>query len=335
MFQKVFSLDVMLVVGIVSLVWSCDGGEESAGLSVTEVSTETVAPAGVRVAFSVRNEGGAPVNGLSLDDVEILADDRPLSAEGIAEPVLVESPNAAHSTLLLIDLSNGAIDGEMLDAELDAAVELADYLAPDQRIAVYVYAGSTRFDRVVDFTADMDEVLALIGPSGSLRGHEGLGSRDLYRSISWALDDLEALSLPLASSKTLVVFAAGGDQAMAETSINTQARIQVAADRDIRVFTLGVGPNVDLDELEAFGIHGAEWSTDPEDLPAAALRTAFLISEMSGGIYLLGLCSPRVGGERTLTLNIHSGAESGSLIVTYDADGFDMAGCDPEAIIRD
>jgi hypothetical protein len=84
--------------------------------------------------------------------------------------------------------------------------------------------------------------LAAIGPAGSLRGSEGLGSRDLYRSTSWALDDLEALSLPPTSSKTLVVFAYGGDQAMAETSTNTLARIQVAADHDLRIFTLGVGP---------------------------------------------------------------------------------------------
>jgi hypothetical protein len=338
MTRLIGTIALVLACVVIALVPCCGGdGDGAPGLVVTEVSTDTLPPAGVRVVFTVRDGRGEPVSGLDITEVEVMADDRPLASEGVDEPVLVSDPGSESSVLLLLDLSNGTVDSgaESLDAELDAALEMVGYLVPEHRVAVYVYAGPSHFGAVVPFTSDASRHEEVIGPSDSLRGSEGLGTRDMYDAITWALDDLEAAGGGDGLvNRALVLFAGGPDQAMAQDPVNIQARIEAGAAQGVRVFTIGVGAQADAGELRDFGPDGTEQVDDPLELPAAGLRVAYRIDELSGGSYALGICSPRVGGERTFTLNVEHGGSTGSLTVTYDADGFDMAGCDP-AVVAD
>ena len=44
--------------------------------------------------------------------------------------------------------------------------------------------------------------------------------------------------------------------------------------------------------------------------------------------YVIGVCSPVEGPDRSLTLNATYGLKTGTLSADYDATGFDLTGCD-------
>lgn len=310
---------------------NCGSNGENHKLTVMEVTTETIPPAGVRVVFSVRNEQDEPVAGLTIENLELLADGQPLEDEGVPSPLLAVDPDAEHSVLILLDLSSGLVASDLLQPQLDAALRLAEALLPDSNVALAIYAGPTHFSIEVPLTSDISALNAGIE---ALQNSEGLGTRDLYGSILQSLEELTTASQGITAVRSLVFFTGGSDQALAVSEDSVEAAINEATEQGTQVYGISLGDTIDRDLLNRLAPSGVEISKSNDDLPAIASRVASEVVQVMSGRYVLAFCSPRVSGERQLKLIVSKDGAQGDLEISYNADGFDMVGCDP-AVIAD
>ena len=304
------------------------GSEYRSCLKLEEVMTSEVTPAGVRTVFRVAGCDGAPIADLRTGEVSVLLDGQALQSEGDVAPILTQEVEFQLNTLLLLDVSDSIVDNNNLLPMIEAARTAAHALvAQGHRVALYQFAGPPYFGPVQDFTTD---VAALDAALDGLATTTGFGTTDLYGSLEKAAQIL-AMERPTEaiSSETLVVFTDGTDEAMVSDAETAQAAIGAA---DLNVFTVGLGGDVNQAELTAFGVDGFEWAQDAGDLAAAFAAVTQRIADLAHSYYLMAVCSPRVGGEREMTIVVRRGDEAGRLTVSYDADGFDMVGCDPEVV---
>ncbi len=307
-----------------------DGNDEDylECLEIKELLTSEVPPAGVRTVFQLLDCDGYPIPDLSDEEIEVLLDGEPIRTEGDVASVLTQEVNFASYALLLLDMSDSIVDAGGLTAMLEAARNLVHKLVADgSRVAVYRFAGPQYFAEVQEFTAvesELDDALEELSLS------DGLGTTDLYGSIPKALNVLTQTGDPdILTTKTLVVFTDGSDEAMAATRKSAEEAVNSS---EANVFTVGLGGDVDQEELVAFGKDGFEWAEDAEKLDQAFDAVRQRIVDLSRSHYLLGVCSPRAGSWHDLSLVVRRGSESGRLDVFYDASGFDIVGCDAEDV---
>jgi hypothetical protein len=94
------------------------------------------------------------------------------------------------------------------------------------------------------------------------------------------------------------------------------------------VYAIGVGGEIDADELAALGRNGFVRAESGERLQAAFEEVARKIEGYSKRFYLLSYCTPARAGEHEVTIVARSGDAEGELSYRFVADGF-AAGCDP------
>ncbi len=304
------------------------GESEDACLEMHEMLTMEVQPAGVRTVFQLLDCDGYPIVDLKNNELSILLDGEPIHSEGDVAPVLTQEVDFESYSLLLLDMSDSIVASGSLEPMVGAARDLVHKLVSQgQKVAIYRFAGPKYFAGSQNFTADES---LLDGALETLSNSDGLGTTDLYGSISRAIDVLDgAGSNEILTTRTLVLFTDGSDEAMAATSKSAKSAID---NSDIQVFTIGLGGDVDQDELHSFGKSGFEWAEDSDKLDEAFNAITQSMRDLARSYYLVGVCSPRVSGWREMTLEIDRDGETGSLVVHYDATNFDIVGCDVNAV---
>jgi formylglycine-generating enzyme required for sulfatase activity len=293
-------------------------------LTLKELLTSEVTPAGVRTVFQLLDCEGYPISDLTNSELEILLDGEEIRTEGDVAPVLTQEVDFEQYSLLLLDMSDSIVDSGSLPPMVNAARTLVHkLLIQGSNVAIYRFAGPKYFNEVQDFTADQT---ALDKALDDLSLSDGLGTTDLYGSIPRAINILDmAGSIDMLTTRTMVLFTDGSDEAMASTSKAAQYAID---NTDSQVFTVGLGGDVNQDELVAFGKNGFEWAEYADKLDVAFDSVTKQIHDLARSHYMVGVCSPRTGSIRQMTLVINRDGDSGSLTVNYDASDFDIVGCD-------
>ncbi|MCP4599410.1 MAG: SUMF1/EgtB/PvdO family nonheme iron enzyme [Proteobacteria bacterium] len=305
-----------------------DAGIEQECLEMRELLTSEVPTAGVRSVFQLLNCDGYPIPDLADDELEVLLDGEEIRTEGDVASVLTQEVNFESHALLLLDMSDSIVDNGNLKPMISAARNLVHKLVTEgHRISIYQFAGPQYFSELQEFTA---HEAALDSTLDELETSSGLGTTDLYGSIPRALDVLEKTgNEDILTTRTLVIFTDGSDEAMAATRKSAEKAINGS---DINVFTVGLGGDVDQEELIAFGKNGFEWAEDADKLKEAFRAVTQRISDLAHSHYLVGVCSPRAGGWRDMTLIVRHDGEIGRLTVHYDATGFDIVGCNSQDV---
>ena len=297
-------------------------------LELSEVMTGEVSPAGVRTVFQLKSCDGKPVANLKNRQLEVLLDGEAMQSEGRTTSVLNQDVDFQAYALVLLDMSDSIVENGVLAPMLSAARTLIDNLLDDGvAVAVYRFAGPKYFTGLTPFVTDED---ALNETLDDLEDHDGLGTTDLYGSISEAIAILDREGDPtVLSAKNLVVFTDGTDEARESTFEAARSAVETTS---ANVFTVGLGGDVNRDELDALGKNGFEWAADTRKLEAAFDRITKSLRALAESFYLIGVCSPRTRGNRELSLVVTRKDGFGTLTVSYDADGFDMVGCDAEYV---
>jgi len=307
----------------------CSGGYPGEDcLQITEVMTSEVAPAGVRTVFQLSDCNGDPIADLSSDEVTVLLDGQDIQSEGDVAPVLTQEVDFRLSTMLLLDLSYSIVENGNLQPMLDAArIAAHSLVAQGHRVSIYQFAGPPYFGEVQGFTTEVEELDAALA---ALSSTPGFGTTDLYGSIAKAIQVLaDEITPDVLSSETLILFTDGTDEAMVSSADVAMEAIEKSG---ANVFTVGLGGDVNQEELLAFGRDGFEWAEDAAALAAAFEAITQRVVDLAHSYYLLGVCSPRVGDWREMTIGVARGGKRGALDVAYNANGFDIVGCDPEVV---
>jgi hypothetical protein len=97
-----------------------DAGDGCYFLTLNELDTSTVAPAGVRVVFEAGDCNGRPLEGLTIGNVTVNADGTDLMEQGAPAPYLTNDIGATMMTAVLVDLSTPIANAGDLDTVLDA-----------------------------------------------------------------------------------------------------------------------------------------------------------------------------------------------------------------------
>jgi len=101
---------------------------------------------------------------------------------------------------------------------------------------------------------------------------------------------------------------------------------QATAATEHKVYTIGLGPEVNPASLRELGKSGAFFANDIEEVNQAFSDAAGAIADVSNSYYSLAFCSARRSGDNTLYVWLEGGRNF--IAFEFNADGFG-GGCVP------
>ena len=164
-----------------------------------------------------------------------------------------------------------------------------------------------------DITADVDLKTA----RAVARTNGGVGE-----AIVKVLDKtLQSAPTPLRFG-SLVVFTDGTDRARRVQRPDLDKALDDAVERDVSLYVIGVGTEIDSGELRNIGRRGSFLTKDPTVLAKAFDAIAERVEAFTKSFYLLSYCSPARAQEHDLKVAASASGKSGSLTYRFDANGF-------------
>jgi von Willebrand factor type A domain len=311
-------------IAIALMVASGCAGRNSLRLTIIESSVQR--PSNIAMYFTVETAAGEPVPGLTAEQFRIYEDDQPVSVLESKQTILNPEVAANHYTLLLVDMSGSVTESGDVPVIVDASRAFADRVQKYQKVALYAFDGGAQIYPISGFSS---------GPAAA-SGADRLGSfrsRDPSTNLNGAIVEavrvldrqMRSSSVPLTFG-TLVVFTDGTDRAHRVP----RDRLHETLDHlEIDIITIGVGAEIDGDELESIGRNGAIVSKDRAQIASSFDAAAARVEAFSKRYYLLGYCSPARAGQHVVRVETTANGKTGSAEYTFNANGFGP-NCDPD-----
>jgi hypothetical protein len=277
----------------------------------------------VALYMDVADAHGQPVTGLQSSDFRIFEDGQPVSHHRRANQALA----AEHFTLLLIELSSGAVMSDQVGAIRAAAEAWLAQVEAQQRVAVYAFDGAKTLHEIVTFQGERTgsssqnalaqlQRLEVRDPATNLNGAVLLGLAELGRATRSSRAALRY--------GTLVVLTDGSDRA---NRISQRQMLDAVEAAPYRVFTLGIGRDLDDSVLSRVGKTGYVRVEESSAARAAFRELAELITRATRRQYLLRYCSAARAGHHDVSIEATAAAGRGQLQYTLDASAL-RAPCD-------
>jgi von Willebrand factor type A domain len=325
---KSVSYTALLGLGAALLLF----GAGCAGLQLTTIKATQQRPSNVAVYFKVQDSGGQPLAGLTADRFRIYEDDQLVSQYESKQTILNPEVAAVHYTLLLVDMSGSVTESGTGDSLVQAVGTFTDRVEQQQKVAIYAFDGSPDLYPIVPFTDQPGSAKAGVAQLASFKGKDP--STNLNGAVVHALDELDAAlgkaSQPLRFG-TLVVFTDGTDRANRVPASDMQQHIK---DKPFDVFAIGLGAEIQPDQLASIGKSGTAMAADKNAIVKAFDEIGAKVDSRTKSYYLLSYCSPARAGKHQVRIeafiksNPNDNEQAGSLKDDFDATGF-APGCDP------
>jgi len=166
----------------------------------------------------------------------------------LAAPKVEVEPDevVAKDLILVLDVS-GSMEGEKLDQAKGAAVYVLDHLNPEDGFNVVAFSTGVR-----TFSEEIEPASRREDGKEFVEGLEPLGGTDINRAL------LEAVEMADPDRPTTVIFITDGLATVGVEDTGTiLENVAEAAPEDARIFSFGVGDDVDTDLLDQLSIdHG-------------------------------------------------------------------------------
>jgi len=302
-----------------------------ASLQVTHLKSDQQKPNNVWVFFTVQ-KGKEPVGGLAAGDFEIFEDDQLVSKFESKQTIQNPEVAAVMYTMLLLDMSGSITESGQANDLVDAAKQFSDRVGKSQKVGVYAFDGAEKIHPVVPFTEQPGTV------AGGLDGLRTYKSKDPSTNLNGAIvQGLDELKKSLDSEKkplkfgTLVVFTDGTDRAARVTHDQVKQEINKKDYASYEMFAIGVGGEINKDQLNDVGRDGSELATDKAKVKEAFEKVAARIEGHTKRFYLLSYCTPARNGDHKVRIVAKSKDGKGELEYAFSAGGFGPPPeCDPE-----
>jgi hypothetical protein len=299
---------------------------------------KTIPTAGVRVVFSVETCDGDPVPDLlEQGSMEIINDEtgKPFGSEGDAAPSVGEAKDFSFYTIVVLDLSYSVVNNGSLEAELNGAISLVEQLVEqpqDDRqkhnVALYVFGSTSQSELLQGFTKNH---ALLYQHLEALKSDPGKGSTNLYGAYKTALDLIELQGLDEEKVQRSVILMTDGTHETGDADELEAESLVKLSESTANVYTIGLAGDYDEEKLQVLASAPENFllASEASELVAAFQSIAAAVAAWAKSNYVLGVCSPLEGPDRSLTLTATYGLMTGSVTAEYDATGFDLTGCDP------
>ncbi len=309
---------------LAAMLWiipACGGG----GLKLKLIDSSHQKPSNVAVYFRVNTDDGEPVPGLTADAFEISEDGGVVSVHESKQTILNPEVAAAHYAILLVDMSGSVTESDDVPTIISASTAFTDRIGKYQKVAVYAFDGRSELYQLSDFTGDSRRLASGLASLDNFEPKDP--STNLNGAVIEALDRLDKQMRrarePLVFG-TLIVFTDGRDRA-ARVARKDLSETLDQTTHDI--YVIGVGEEIDEDELNEIGRSGAILTKNRQEITSAFEQTAARVEAASRSYYLLGYCSPARNGVHKVTITASTKEHTGSLSYEFDARGF-SAPCD-------
>lgn len=315
------------------LISACsDDKDNSPSLTVSIEDQFVNLPSNVSVFFRVQDASGKGVAGLTESDFTIYENGSEISEFEATRKI---QPNAQvfdyHITLLL-DLSGSVLMGESLTGLKDAAKGFIDEVVPAEGA---VNAGAIKMDIWwFDGSANIKQLKATATNAQQLKGAidditpqmSSDNSTNLYGAV---IQGIEVASQKLSQtrdqneigSSAVVIFTDGTDQANRNTRGQAAEAVK-NADRDMALYTIGLGGEIDETILREIGKTSFVSASNIGELLDKFREIGDLINGRANSYYLLEYCSPKRSGSNQLTIEVKKGALVGNANSFFDASDF-------------
>jgi len=301
--------------------------DECAALTV--LSQEAFLPSVVRISFQLSRCDGEPLPGKTPADFLITEDGTEVSRFESSQDFVTDERCFVLLTVLVLDMSGSILESGSLPDLQAAAIGFVETVIEEQTIAVYTFDGRARMQLVTPFTDDVDALRAGIA---SLSEHEPVDrSTNLNGAVLEGLDTIDAELDSIGSvditGGSLVIFTDGTDQA---ARVPDETAVFAATESEHRVYTIGLGGEIDRDALTQIGKDGSFISDDVETLQQVFQAASSAIRSTAQSYYILAYCSPKRSGTHRLELSLRG--LTGSVTYDFSASGFE-GGCTPDDFI--
>ncbi len=238
-----------------------------------------------------------------------------------------------HTTLLVLDLS-GSVLQQSLQQVKDAANAFVEQIVPplpDPSISmgVYWFDGEDVLHELEPVTTSLVDLKNAINSITENISNDN--STDLYGAVIKAdakADSLLALyqAADVTSATSIVLFTDGEDRANRypkQTAYDAVAN----SPKEISWFTLGVGNEINVPDLQKLGRNGFFQAASVSQLTGVFKQIADVVNNEANSYYFFEYCSPiRNGSNNGLVIEAYEGNEVGFLQASFDATGF-TGGC--------
>lgn len=164
-----------------------------------------------------------------------------------APKVEVEAKDLVAKDLILVLDVSGSMEGEKIDQAKDAAIHVLDNLNPEDRFNVVAFSTGIRA-----FSPNLEPASSREAGKAFIEGLEALGGTDINRAL------MEAVGMADPERPTTVIFLTDGLATVGvEDTATILENVDEAAPENVRIFSFGVGDDVDTDLLDQLSIdHG-------------------------------------------------------------------------------
>lgn len=283
------------------------------GFVLIEHKLETELPHIVNILFQVIDMNGIGVDNLTESDFELLEDGVKIDpAESELRIFKKNQTPYEFKTILMIDNSTSL--APHLDQVKNAALDFINNLITGQKVAIYLFSEEAVL--IQDFT---DNVSLLTSAINSIS--IGFATTNLYGAIITGASRMEdTFGVDNIVQSAMIVFTDGKDTQGSHTYSEA-----VGAVSGKRVYTVGLGTNIDPDVLNTLGTAGFYSLASVSELSATFLTIGQELDKYSNSFYWLKYRSPKRGNfEHTLTLQIVNNKNTGTGSFIYDT--FSSAG---------
>jgi hypothetical protein len=300
------------------------------GLSVRVLDRAIAPPANVAALVRVGECDGAPIGRrLGENELVIAEDDVVLSPYEADRKIIPAERSQAQRTLVLLDMSGSIVRANLREPMIAGARELVHALDGEHAIAIFGFDGRPDLVPIQSFTTDrlaLDEALTrtaeamLIDDSTNLNGAMVNALQVLDRFV-----EAEEIQGQQVAHGSLVVFTDGRDLARRVSTADVDDALDATAHS---TFAIGVGADVDANELANLGRTKSSLANGPGEIVSAFIEVAAELSARAASDYVVSYCSPARAGARVLSISAHDGERYGTATFVFNAEGFG-AGCSP------
>lgn len=297
-------------------------------------------PAKVSVFFKVDDKLGNPISGLTSSDFTIFekgrndACERKISSFEANATISNRKQIFTYSTVLVLDLS-ASVTATSLEELKAAAQTFIEEVIPDDNddsytMGIWWFDGSDQLHPLIPATSNKVALKTAIENINANISNDP--STDLYGAVIKSVNQAEQLlgdseQQDIISAISVVIFTDGTDQAGRYLKNNAYSAVN-AASKDIKIFTIGLGEEIDADVLNRIGSDGSVFAADQTQLEQTFQEVGQTISAEANSYYLFEYCSPKRDGSGRNKLRIlaNDNGNIGSVLTEFDATGF-TGGC--------
>lgn len=295
-------------------VWSFTTGTSitpgTSGEILLLKNTTTEKPCYVNMIYQVVGYDGKGIGGLVKDDFELLEDGLPVSAS--ESDILINQKGDVFDTLkVVVMLDNSTSLAANIEQIRGAASKLVHDLVNNTingakiNVQVSIYTFSESVVKLCDFLTDKDRLYGVVWDNYAL----GKASTNLYGAvITGASKWTDVMTTDKIRQGILILFTDGSDTQGSRTFGDALAAVY-----NKKVFTVGLGNDIDPNVLERFGTAGYFQISDINQLSSKFQEVQTEILDYVNSFYLLKYKSPKRGNfDHMLKLMIKTNQNTGT-----------------------